>query len=129
MKRLEIMFGRSFLALKMRIAEQVAKLVRIAHVAAEQRLDRVALKARLVAVLEQLEEPVVGTGRGFCAQAASAAMEEQAISRAAVFMVPPGTFLANARRGAAARPQRPFDQCAIPIYQKKLRTASTTSPV
>ena len=43
----------------MGIAEQVAEPVGVAHVAAEQRLQRIALEARLVAVLEQLEQAVV----------------------------------------------------------------------
>src|SRR3954452_20596383 len=53
------MFGCCPLPLEMRIAEQVAEPVGVAVVAAEQRLQRVALEARLIAVLEQLEQAIV----------------------------------------------------------------------
>ena len=53
------MLGRRFLGLVMGVAEKVAEPVGIALVAAVERLQRVAPEARLVAVLEQLEQPVV----------------------------------------------------------------------
>jgi hypothetical protein len=55
----KILLGRGPLALVMGIAEEVAEPIGIAIIAPEQGLERIALEARLVAVLEQLEKPVV----------------------------------------------------------------------
>ena len=67
MERGKVVLGCGLLRLIMRVAEQVAEPIGVAHVAAEQRLQRIALEARLVAVLEQLEQAVV---RACCAAAA-----------------------------------------------------------
>ena len=58
-ERPKIILGRYFLALVMRVAEQVADPIRVTIIAAEQCLQRITLEARLVARLEELEQPVV----------------------------------------------------------------------
>ena len=55
----EVLLGGGFLGLEMGAAEQVAEAVREAQLAAVQRLQRVAAKEGFVAVLEQLEQPVM----------------------------------------------------------------------
>jgi hypothetical protein len=59
LERREILFRRRFFGLVMGVAEQVAQMVGVAHVAAEQRLQGVAPKVGLVAFVEKREQPVV----------------------------------------------------------------------
>src|SRR5689334_13088123 len=132
------MLGGRLLALVMRVAEQVAEPVGVAIVAAEQRLQRVALQARLVAVLEQLEQAVVrallGTGlrehhRRRGGQRSCAQQRRQQDQAARLHRDLGNVTSAKCGRGAAARPQRPFDQSAVALYQKKFWITSTTSPL
>ena len=58
-ERREVVLGGRLLALVIFVGDEVAEPVGIAQVAAEQRLQRVALEGGFVAVLEQLEQPVV----------------------------------------------------------------------
>ena len=55
----EVVLGRRLLALVVSVAIEVAEAVGVAHVAAVERLQRIALEARFVAVLEQLEQALV----------------------------------------------------------------------
>ena len=81
-ERCEVMLGRRFLGLVMGVAEEVAEPVGIALVAAVERLQRIAPEARLVAVLEQLEQPVV-RARLSAALGAGAAARRRRRGRAA----------------------------------------------
>ena len=65
-ERRQVMLGRRLLRLVMLVAEQVAEPVGVAQVAAVQRLQRVALERRLVALLEQLEQPLVRARLRLC---------------------------------------------------------------
>ena len=58
-KRGKIVLRRRLLALEVRVAVKVAEPVGVAVIAAEQRLQRIALQRSVVALLEQLEKPVV----------------------------------------------------------------------
>ena len=60
-KRRQFGHQRGFLARQIVVGDIVAELVGIAHVAAEQGEQGIALELRLVAVLEQLEQGVMGT--------------------------------------------------------------------
>src|SRR5688572_22361353 len=71
-----------------------------------------------------------GAAAGAVAQAASAAMDPQRNAlRNRYFIGTPSCRQDERERGAAARPQRPFGQCTSAVYQKKLYSTSTTSPV
>ncbi len=64
-ERLEVALVRRLVRGLRLIGEEVAEPVGIAQVAAHQRLDRLALEHRLIAVMEELEQPgILGRGGG-----------------------------------------------------------------